>query len=255
MKLWYKNPASVWEEALPIGNGRLGAMVFGNPVHEKLQLNEESIWAGSKMNNNNPKALEALPELQRALFENRYKDALKIADENFLGTPPRIRSYQPLGDLLIDYQWNSEPGNYSRELNLNTGIASAYFTADGKKYIQEVFVSAPDNILVINIRSADGGLINASFRLAREKDVTIKASGNTINLIGQIVDKDDPKSGPGGAHMKFAGELRLMARNGEVNADNDNLTVINAREITVRLTAATDYNINNLDFDRTLDQL
>ena len=103
-----------WEEALPVGNGRIGAMVFGDPVHERLQLNEESIWAGSKINNNNPRALKTLPILQKALFESRYKDALKLADENFLGTPPNIRSYQPLGDLLIDYKWDGTPENYSQ---------------------------------------------------------------------------------------------------------------------------------------------
>ena len=253
LKLWYKNPAAVWEEALPVGNGRLGAMVFGNPVNERLQLNEESIWAGSKINNNNPNALKALPVLQKALFESRYQDALKIADENFLGTPPRIRSYQPLGDLLIDYQWNNKPENYSRELNLTTGIASSYFTADGKKYIQEVFVSAPDNIIVVNIKSVNGGLINASIRLTREKDALVTATGNRIHLSGQIVDEDDPRTGPGGEHMKFAGELRLFTITGETVAENDMLTVKNAREITIRLTAATDYNINNLDFDRYID--
>ena len=87
-------------------------MVFGDPEHERLQLNEESIWAGSKINNNNPNALKTLPVLQKALFESRYKDAWKLADENFLGTPPNVRSYQPLGDLFIDYEWNED----SREL-------------------------------------------------------------------------------------------------------------------------------------------
>ncbi|MBK7133883.1 MAG: glycoside hydrolase N-terminal domain-containing protein [Bacteroidales bacterium] len=253
LKLWYDNPASKWEEALPVGNGRLGAMVFGNPVNEKLQLNEESIWAGSKINNNNPDALKALPALQKALFESRYKDAFKIADENFLGTPPRIRSYQPLGDLLIDYLWSSKPENLRRELNLSTGIAASLFTADGKKYIQEVFVSGPDNVIVVNIKSVDGGLINASFRLAREKDATVLASGNTLILTGQIIDEEDPRAGPGGEHMKFAGELRLSALQGEIAADKDILHVKNAEEVTVRITAATDYNINNLDFDRFIE--
>ena len=112
-------------------------MIFGNPVNERLQINEESIWAGSKINNNNPDALKNLPLLQKALFESRYKDAFKIADKNLLGTPPRIRSYQPLGDLLISYKWADEPGNYYRELDLVTGIARTSFTADGKNYIQE----------------------------------------------------------------------------------------------------------------------
>jgi alpha-L-fucosidase 2 len=254
LKLWYKQPASVWEEALPVGNGRLGAMVFGDPLHERLQLNEESIWAGSKINNNNAKALKMLPVLQRALFDNHYKDALKLAEENFLGTPPRIRSYQPFGDLYIDYEWNSEPASYKRDLDLNTGIATTYFSADGKQFIQEVFVSAPDNIIVIHIKSTDGGLINTSFKMNREKDAVVKTAGNSIiNLTGQISDEDDINAGPGGKHMKFAGELRLTSHNGTTNADNDILVVKKAEEITVRLTAATDYNINLLDFDRSID--
>ncbi len=238
---------------MPVGNGRLGAMVFGNPVHERIQLNEESIWAGSKINNNNPKALKALPELRDALFGSRYKDALKLAEDNFLGTPPRIRSYQPLGDLFIDYKWKSDPVDYSRELDLKTGIATTYFTADGNKFIQEVFVSSPDNILVVHIKSTDGGLVNASFKLNREKDATVNYADNKVILTGQIVDEYDPKAGPGGEHMKFAGELRLFAHNGESEAVNSSLEVKNADEIIVRLTAATDYNINKLDFDRSID--
>ena len=253
LKLWYKQPASVWEEALPVGNGRVGAMVFGDPVHERLQINEESIWAGSKINNNNKNALKFLPDVRGTLFESRYKDALKLAEENFLGTPPRIGSYQPFGDLLIDYKWNSEPSGYTRELDLRTGVAKTFFTVDGKRFIQEVFVSAPDNILVAHIKSRDGGLINASFRINREKDAVMTASGNKIILTGQIIDEDDPKSGPGGEHMKFAGELRIVTHGGETEAVNNYLVVTNAAEITLRLTAATDYNINKLDFDRSID--
>jgi alpha-L-fucosidase 2 len=252
LKLWYKSPATVWEEALPVGNGRLGAMVFGNAVNEKLQLNEESIWAGSKINNNNPNALKALPALQKALFESHYKEAVKIAHDNFVGTPPRVRSYQPFGDLLLNYQWNSKPVNYSRELDLTTGIVSSFFMADGKKYVQEVFASSPDNILVVHIKSIDGGLINATFGLVREKDAIVKAVGNTITLKGQIIDAEDSLAGPGGEHMKFAGELRLSAKSGAIAAENDVLKVTNASEITIRLTAATDYNLNKLDFDRSI---
>lgn len=254
LKLWYKQPASVWEEALPVGNGRLGAMVFGNPTHERLQLNEESIWAGSKLNNNNPKALKNLPRLQKALFGSRYKDALKLAEENFLGTPPNVRSYQPFGDLYIDYKWESEPSGYKRELDLKTGIATTYFTVDKKQFIQEVFVSAPDNIIVIHIKSPDGGLINASFKLNREKDAVVKAiSNSSLHLTGQIIDKDDIKSGPGGEHMRFAGELRLAALDGTTGTENDILTVTKAKEVTVRFTASTDYNISLLDFDRSVN--
>ena len=254
LKLWYKQPASVWEEALPVGNGRLGAMVFGNPVHERLQLNEESIWAGSKINNNNPEALRTLPKLQKALFDSRFKDALKLAEDNFLGTPPRIRSYQPFGDLCIDYKWNSEPKDYKRELDLRTGIATTFFTVDKKQFIQEVFVSSPADMVVVHIKSTDGGLMNASFKLNRDKDSMVKVvNNNTLCLSGQIIDKEDVLSGPGGEHMKFAGEMRLSAINGTSISENGSLKVSNAKEVIVRFTAATDYNLNQLDFDRSID--
>jgi alpha-L-fucosidase 2 len=254
LRLWYRQPAAVWEEALPVGNGRLGAMIFGDPVTERLQLNEESIWAGSRIDNNNPEALETLPKLRKAIFESRYREALKLADENFLGTPPRIRSYQPLGDLLISYDWNAEPKNYTRELNLLTGVATTKYTIDGKEITEEVFASSPDNILVAHISSSGDLPVNASFRLAREKDAVARAgSDGSIRITGQIIDEDDPLSGPGGDHMKFAGELRLTARGGTVAADQDSLIVQGARDITARLTAATDYNINILDMDRSID--
>jgi len=252
LRLLYDRPAAAWEEALPVGNGRLGAMVFGDPHHEKLQLNEESIWAGSKINNNNPKALKALPELQKAIFESRFKDALKIADQNLLGTPPRVRSYQPLGDLDISYNWTAEPEKYSRELDLNTGIASTRFSIAGKMVVQEVFASAPGNIIVVHITSPDGAPLSAAFTLKREKDATVTADGtNILKLTGQILDQDDPLSGPGGAHMKFSGELRVTARDGSVKADTGSIVVSDAKEITLRLTGASDYNLEKLDFDRS----
>ena len=176
--------------------------------------------------NNNRSALKTLPELQKAIFGSQYKKALNLADENFLGTPPCIRSYQPLGDLLIDYNWKSKPENYRRELNLETGIASTYFTVDGKQFVQEVFVSAPDNIIIVNIKSPDGGLINADFSLTREKDAVVKIlDNNTMLLTGQIKDEDDIKTGPGGDHMKFTGELRLQTKSGTINSVKNNLSV------------------------------
>lgn len=253
LTLWYKTPASVWEEALPVGNGRLGAMVFGNPVNERIQLNEESIWAGSKINNNNKNALKMLPDLQKALFMGRYKDALKLANDNFLGTPPEIRSYQPLGDLYIDYKWNGEPTDYKRELDLKTGIAATFFSVNGNQFRQDVIASSPDNIIIIHIKSSGKGLINASFRLSREKDAVVKAIDNsTLQMKGQIIDTDDPKSGPGGEHMRFAAEMRITA-DGATNSEGGIIHVQNAKEITLRLTAATDYNINLLDCDSSIE--
>lgn len=254
LKLWYNQPAGVWEEALPVGNGRLGAMVFGNPLTERIQLNEESIWAGSRINNNNPASLANLKKLQNAIFESRYKDAAEIADKCLLGTPPRIRSYQPLGDLFINYRWDGKPESYRRELDLTTGIASSSFEVASEKYSQEVFSSAPDNVIVVRIKSHDGGKIYADFSLKREQDAVVRSSGNNfLILTGQIIDKDDSLAGPGGHHMKFAGELRLNNKGGTVEAKDDVISVSGAEEVIVRLTSATDYNLSLLDFDRSID--
>ncbi len=254
LKLCYSKPAAIWEEALPVGNGRLGAMVFGDPVHEHLQINEESIWAGSKIDNNNPGALGNLHELQQYLFESRYKEAYRLAERDMLGTPPRIRSYQPFGDININYKWDAEPSDYSRNLNLETGIATTAFSVNGKRFSQELIASSPGDIIVVHIKSIDGGPLNVSFGMTREKDARIIVdSGNVIRLEGQIVDDDDILEGPGGKHMKFAGELRLSAGEGTVAGANGLLTVSNAKEITVRFTAATDYNVDKLDFDRSIN--
>ncbi len=265
LTLWYKQPAKVWNEALPVGNGRLGAMVFGDPWHERIQINEESIWAGCPVNNNNPSAREYLPVIQKALFENRFQEASQLANDHLLGTPPRIRSYQPLGDLLIDYGWKSEPQDYRRSLDLKTGVATTDFTVDGKKYRQEVFASVPDNIFIVTIRALDGGSIDVTFSMTREKDAIVTATDDgRLLLTGQIIDEEDSLSGPAGAHMKFAAELRLTT-NGKLITDNPQpsqlsqpsqppqLHISSARSVTLRLTAATDYSLEKLDFDRNID--
>jgi alpha-L-fucosidase 2 len=252
--LWYKQPAKAWIEALPLGNGRLGAMVYGNPVNEIIQINEESIWAGSKINNNNPNALKHMDELRKALFESQYEKAKNIAEDNFVGTPPEVRSYQPFGELLINYKWKSAPADYRRQLDLETGIATTVFQVDGKKYAQKVWISAPDNLMVVQIQSENGGLINSAFQLKRERDVAIKVlPSGIIKVTGQIIDADNPKKGPGGIHMKFFGDLRLTTDNGTISTTDTSLVVSNAKSISVVFTAATDYNIDKLDFDRSVN--
>jgi len=254
LELWYDKPASKWEEALPLGNGRLGAMVFGNPVNELIQLNEESIWAGSKINNNNPEALKHLKEIRQALFKSKYEEASRLAEKYMLGTPPRIRSYQPLGNLLIDYRWESAPADYRRSLDIRAGIATTSFLVADKRYIQRVFASAPDNVIVVKLTAETGGSINAAVGLIRANDAVTKVeSDSTITLTGQIIDREDTLRGPGGEHMKFYGELRLRQAGGTVRQEKGRLVISNSKSVTITLTAATDYNIEKLDFDRTID--
>ncbi len=254
LELWYSKPAANWNEALPVGNGRLGAMVFGDPVNETIQINEESIWAGSKINNNNPQALSHLKELQQAIFDGKYKKAEEIANLNFVGTPPRVRSYQPLGNLLVNYTWNSPVSDYRRSLDLRTGVAVTTWKADGMGVSQKVFASAVDNSLVIEIKPEGKGKISALFSMKREKDATIRATEDgKIFLTGQIRDEEDPRSGPAGDHMRFASEALFKVGDGKITVENNSLRITDATNILIILTAATDYNINILDVDKTID--
>ncbi|WP_316753149.1 glycoside hydrolase family 95 protein [Pedobacter gandavensis] len=257
--LWYKQPASTWYEALPIGNGRLGAMVFGNPIQEVLQLNEESIWAGAKVNANNPKALQYLPQIQQAIFNNKFKEADSLANLYMVGTPARVRSYQPLGDLKLDFQWEAKPENYSRSLNIQTGISTTAYHINGNRILQQVFVSAPDNCIFYRIEGSKKALINAAISLSRERDVKVKAfPDGHIELEGQIIDEVDPKKGtrgPAGAHMKFAAEARLKLQKGTFEVKGNILMIHNAESVEIVLTGATDYSLAKLDYDRAISPI
>lgn len=164
-----KQPAGNWNEALPVGNGRLGAMIFGNPSEERIQLNEESLWAGAPVNNNNTEALANLSsEIQRLILENKVAEAVKVAEKSMVGTPPRIRSYQTLGDLQLNFGERAVE-SYQRELDLHTGIVRTSYNHEGTRFTQEVLASAPDNLTQVRISASRKQKINVTLNLLREK--------------------------------------------------------------------------------------
>jgi alpha-L-fucosidase 2 len=253
-KLWFKQPARDWNEALPVGNGRLAAMVFGQVNKERIQLNEESLWSGEKINNNNPQALKHLEEIQQFLLSGKNIEAVRLAEKSLLGTPPRVRSYQSLGDLWLEFDAGQKVDQYRRELDLQTGIASTRYEVDGIAFKREVFISAPDNIFVVQISSSKESSLSVKISLGREQDAVVRAVGNQeLTLMGQVVDMADANSGPAGEHMKFAARLIAVPSGGTIKAINNSLLVSNATSLTLLMTAATDYNVTKLDFDRALD--
>ncbi len=256
LKLWYQQPAKEWTAALPVGNGRLGAMVFGQVFQERIQLNEESVWAGSKINNNNPQAQANLPKIRDLLFAEKNDQAYELIEKSLLGTPPRIRSYQTLGDLFLEFDSTETYSHYQRELNLETGLTSMQFEIGGKKFRREIFCSAVDDILAIRLAGETGATISTTISLTRSKDaVSFFANEQQIILQGQIVDEPDSLSGPGGAHLKFAALLQVQPEGGKVSAADNHVLIRDAKAVTILFTAATDYNIEKLDFDRSLDPL
>jgi len=144
-KLWYTEPAADWLEALPIGNGRLGAMVFGDVENEQLQLNEESVWAGPPVPENRFGAFESVKKARNKIFQGDYLAADKVIQDNVLGERISPRSYQPLGDLLLNFELAGKPTNYKRELDLKHAIARTCFTVGRVNFTREYFSSAIDN--------------------------------------------------------------------------------------------------------------
>ena len=254
LTLWYKQPAEKWVEALPVGNGRLSAMVFGRIDQEIIQLNEESLWAGSQINNNNPETAKHINEIRKLLLEEKNDRAFKLAEKYMLGTPPRIRSYQTLGDLYLDFPHNKDSvENYKRGLDLSDGLSSVQYKCNDILYKREVFISAMDNVIVVHLSADKNARINFTLSLKRTKDALTKSISNNMLLMdGQIVDDENPLSGPAGAHMKFSTKLKVLNEGGNVSAEDDKLCVKNADEVTIVITAATDYNLDNLNFDRSI---
>ena len=256
LKLWYRQPAKDWNEALPVGNGRIGGMIFGSFAAERVQLNEESLWAGCPVNNNNPEALKHLPEIRQALFKGEHDQAFQLAEKFLLGTPPRIRSFQPLGDLRLDFGETRDLANYQRALSLETGIASVSYESGGRTMVREIFASAVDDVLVVRISGGAGSKIGLRVRLTREKDAATRAvAANGLEMAGRISDEPDPLRGPAGKHMGFAAALLAMTEGGRVRPEADVLVIEDASAATIVLTGATDYSLESLDLDRSLDPL
>jgi alpha-L-fucosidase 2 len=252
--LWYNKPASEWTEALPIGNGRLGGMIFGNPSVERLQLNEESLWGGSKVPDNNPGALSHLSEIRRLIIDGDIPKAFDLSEKYIAGIPGKLRSYQALGDLYFRFvDTIGAIAEYRRELNLETGIARVSYTRNKKKIEYELFSSAADNVMVIWMKSDSPGGLDMSITLLREKDAVIHAQENRIVMKGQVMDSDDPALGPGGAHMKFYACLMPISYNGAITASASALNLSGGTELVLLFHAATDYNIDSLNFDRSID--
>ena len=229
--LWYQEPAEAWTDALPVGNGKLGAMVFGGVKRERIQLNEETLWDGGPRDTNNPKALEALPKVQKLLFEDKNEEATKLANEAMLGVPERIKSYQSLGDLFLDFAHNSVK-HYHRELNLNTGIAKTTYRCGDVNFTREVFVTAVDNLIVGRIESDMGEQVTFDITMTREQDANVEAiATNILRLDGQCGDDG----------VQFSAYLQVETKGGKVESKGDSLSITGANTATFFLSAATSY--------------
>ena len=254
--LWYQHPAQRWGDALPVGNGRLGGMVFGGIAKEHVQLNEDTIWNGRKRDRVNPEALKALPEVRRLLFEGKVRAVEALEDEKMMGIPNRQPPYQPLGDLNIEFTGHDNATGYRRELNLATGVARVTYRVGDATFTREVFSSAPDQAVVVRISCDKPGQVSFRATLVRSQDaeVTVAAPDRVI-LTGEAIShtnfwisanqspaarkKETDQLEPTG--VKFRGVLRAINEGGKVAVSGTDLVVSNANAVTLLVVAATDY--------------
>ena len=232
--LWYKKPAPAWEEALPLGNGRLGMMVFGRVPVERLQLNEDSVWYGGPVDRNNPDALTYLPEIRRLLFAGKIRQAEKLALPALAGTPESQRPYQPLGDLWLHFNGQDEKiENYRRELDLNTATARVLYTCNNISFRRELFASTPDRVLVIRLSAGRPGQINLYAVLNRGKyyEQTSALNSDTLVMRGNC----------GGGGVDFRAVVRVVPEGGKVYTIGDNLLIEQADAVTLLVAGETGY--------------
>jgi len=233
-KLWYDQPATIWNEALPIGNGRLGAMVFGDPNVERLQLNEESIWCNQGLNTDQSGAA-VLPRIRELLFEGKYSEAeeltqVKLMDERL---PSGTNAYQTLGDLHIVYRDTGEYSNYKRTLLLDSAMAQVFYTRNGVDFNRQVFSSAEDDVLVFRERANADGKINCEIQLTRPGE-----GGEISYMDDKIIMKQHVEGGQG---VRFESRIIVMNNGGMITAGEEGLLVEGATSVEIRIVAGTDY--------------
>ena len=258
LALWYRQPAAQWTDALPIGNGRLGAMVFGGIQEERLQLNEDTLWSGAPREWNNPDAKQHLPEVRALILEHADYAGSDAVCKRMQG--PFNESYQPLGNLHLRFEHAAEVQDYRRDLNLDSAIARVSYRIGGAEYTRETFASAPDQVIVTRLTTTDA----AGMRLSIAIDSPVRSSaiatdGGLLRLTGKAPSHVDPNyhssahpvvyDDAEGQGMRFEAAVQVAVEQGTVRRDGELLRIEGARGVTLLIAAQTGFR----GFDRAPD--
>ena len=237
LTLWYKGPAIEWTDALPLGNGRLGAMVFGGVARERLQLNEDTLYAGAPYQPANPTALTALPEVRKLIFAGKYLEAQELIQAQMMADPIRQVSYQTIGEMWLTFGVSSNASGYRRELDLTRALSTVTYRQDGVNFKRETFISPVDQVLVMRLTADTPGSID--FQLGFE---TPQVGNVVIDGVRDIVlsGRNGPHAGKDGA-LRFESRVRVVAEGGVQTSGTDELVVKTADSVMIFMAAATNY--------------
>lgn len=237
LKLWYNKPAAIWNEALPLGNGRLGAMVFGDPAVERLQLNEETIWGGSPNSNAHPNGLKSLPIVRQLIFDGKYDEAEALANKEMMSKSNNGMPYQTFGSVYISFPGHQKYTNYYRDLNIENATAKVKYTVNGVEFIREILTSFSDQVIVVKLSASQPGQITCNVFMNSPLDKTVAATeGDQIALSGVTGTFEGQKG-----KVKFQGRIQAKNKGGEVSASNGIISINKADEVTLYISIATNF--------------
>lgn len=240
LKLWYNKPSgNVWENALPIGNGRLGAMIFGNVEKETIQLNEHTIWSGGPHRNDNPLALDSLPIIRQLIFDGKQKEAERIANRVIISKTSQGQKFEPVGSLQLAFDGHENFTNYRRELDIERAVAKTSYVVNGVTYSREAFASLPDRVVVMRLTaSAPGSLSFAAFLTTPQRRASIKTTfAKELTISGTTSDHESIKG-----LVNYKGIVRVKLEGGSLSSSDTSLMIKNANAATIYISIATNFN-------------
>jgi len=245
--LWYTQPADKWENALPVGNGRLGAMVFGRINEERIQFNEETYWSGGPYSQTVKGGYKALPEIQRLIFEGKYIKAHRLFGRNLMGYPVEQMKYQSMGDLILKFDIDGDAKNYNHQLDLDQAIAKVNYDINGTTYEREVFSSPVDDVIVIRITANKPGCISFTANLRGCRNQAHSNYATDYFRMDGFGNDGLAVSGKSADYLGIEGKIRYQARlkavhvGGKIKVDETDLIITNANAVTLYLVAATNF--------------
>lgn len=235
LKLWYSRPATVWTEALPLGNSRLGVMVYGGTDDEELQLNEETMWGGGPYRNDNPKALKALPQIRQLVFERRYREAQTMVAQNF-ETPRNGMPYQTIGSLMLHFPGHESATDYYRDLDIEKAIATTSYRVRGVNYNREIFSSFVDNVIVVRLTADKPKALSFTVSYKSPLEHEVSKSGKRLLLKGKGADHE----GVSGV-VRMETQTEVKNEGGQVTVSDEEIRVEGADAVILYISAATNF--------------